>query len=280
MQALLAVASGLHQASDPADVERVLTEEGPAALASDALQLVADDPAASLGRLDISERVAVHGGDRWLVVPGRRNHMPYGREDRRALGVLAELAGSALSRLALLGEMERLAARDPLTGLPNRASLGRALAAVIDGAPATDRRRAAVASTALLFCDLDGFKDVNDVHGHDVGDRLLQRVADCLRDCVRDGDLVARMGGDEFVALLPGATVDDAMAVADRICAAISGPDAPSVGGARVGMSIGVAVTGPSTTARDLLRDADAAMYRAKAEGRALPCTARVTAHR
>lgn len=276
VQALLAVASGLHQATSPADVEQVVTEEGPAALAADALHL-ADRPTAA----GIHERLEVPGGDRWLVAPVRRNHMPYQEEDRRALAVLAELAGSTLSRLALLVEMEALAARDPLTGLSNRATLGRALASALgeERAGSERRRPAGAGSTALLFCDLDGFKGVNDDHGHETGDLLLQRVADCLRACVRDGDLVARMGGDEFVALLPGATIEDAMAVADRISGAISQLSLPSPEGVGVGMSIGVAVTGPSSTAEDLLREADAAMYRAKAGGRNRVRIGGATAH-
>ena len=177
-------------------------------------------------------------------------------------------------RQTALHELAEQALRDPLTGLPNRILLQSRLDAVAaPGAPGP-------VPTALLFCDLDGFKQVNDGYGHDAGDRLLIVVADRLRACVREGDLVARIGGDEFTVLLagggaPGADVATrAREVADRLVRALAEPVDLGLGRppVSVGVSVGIAVVDPSapTDVRDalgLLRSADAAMYVAKARG-------------
>jgi diguanylate cyclase (GGDEF)-like protein/PAS domain S-box-containing protein len=153
---------------------------------------------------------------------------------------------------------------DPLTGLPNRIFLKDRL----DVALAHARRSGA--SLAVMFLDLDRFKDVNDRLGHVVGDWLLQRVAERLRDCVREDDTVARLGGDEFVLLLPQVRqVDGATRVAAKIMARMESPFPKEGHDLRVTASIGIALfpqDGDSTDA--LLKNADQAMYRAKKRGR------------
>ena len=151
---------------------------------------------------------------------------------------------------------------DPLTGLPNRALLLERLDhAVLRG----DRSRNA---PAVLFADLDQFKQVNDIHGHRVGDELLRAVAERLTAQLRPGDTLARLSGDEFVILcedVPGAEVD---AIAGRISNALGEPFVlPSVE-MNMTASIGIAFAGRSDeTAEELLHKADVAMYQAKRKG-------------
>lgn len=161
---------------------------------------------------------------------------------------------------------QQVAAHDALTGLPNRRrlqeELGQALARVDRG----------VGSAALLMVDLDRFKPVNDVHGHLAGDRLLQEVAGRLRINVRDGDTVARLGGDEFAIIAALATDDpseEASRLARRLVAALETSFALPEATVQIGCSIGLAIA--PQDARDagtLMRRADLALYRAKAEGR------------
>lgn len=165
-------------------------------------------------------------------------------------------------------EQERLlayeASHDALTGLPNRAS---AHAALEDGLAAS---RESGGGCGLLFVDLDNFKHVNDAMGHPIGDELLTRVGDRLRDLVRPGDIVARLGGDEFVVVVrPAGSVEMVAEIAERVIDGLGGPFDLSSERAWVSASVGVAWTASGdTTADDLLRDADIAMYRAKQKGR------------
>ncbi|MFW7415208.1 diguanylate cyclase domain-containing protein [Demequina sp. SO4-18] len=158
-------------------------------------------------------------------------------------------------------ELARVALHDPLTGLPNRRLLndrmGDALAKRERGTPA-----------ALLFADLDSFKHINDTEGHGTGDAVIVAVAERIRAITRTHDILARVGGDEFVVLCEEATAEDADAAAARILEAFSTPI--EVGGRKydVGASIGVALAEPGQSPDDLLRAADAAMYRAKDGGR------------
>jgi diguanylate cyclase (GGDEF)-like protein/PAS domain S-box-containing protein len=159
-------------------------------------------------------------------------------------------------------ELAHQATHDPLTGLPNRTLLFDRLEQAL--------RRAVRRpdSIAVLFIDLDRFKVVNDSLGHDRGDELLIAVAERLRECLRPGDTVARFGGDEFVVLCEGLSEDDdALAVARRLRQSFVRP--VDAGGQEIyaSASIGVAVARENTTARELLRDADAAMYDAKDRG-------------
>ena len=122
----------------------------------------------------------------------------------------------------------------------------------------------------MLFLDLDGFKDVNDRFGHDAGNELLVAVADRLRRCIRPGDLVARIGGDEFTIMLTRLeSVTPAAAIADRVCRELSEPFPVASEVARISTSVGIALaTTHGADTGDLLRRADLAMYRAKSRAR------------
>lgn len=161
-------------------------------------------------------------------------------------------------------EIAHQAMHDKLTGLPNRALLLQRLQ------DALEYRSPGSEGPAVLFIDLDNFKLVNDSMGHGSGDELLSLVGARLRRAVKSTDLVARVGGDEFLVLMPLAENEDqAVAAASRILTAMKEPFRLSGGEAFVGASIGIALAGQQdATCDEVIRHADAAMYRAKATGK------------
>ncbi len=120
----------------------------------------------------------------------------------------------------------------------------------------------------VLFCDLDGFKAVNDEHGHATGDLLLRAVADRLAKGVRGGDVVGRLGGDEFVVLVSGCDESAVGELAERVSERVAAPVPTAAGPLRVGMSIGVAVGRSGDPPDDVIARADRAMYGAKTRQR------------
>ena len=164
--------------------------------------------------------------------------------------------------------MQRLAASDLLTGLPNRAALYDAMATAMARAEMHGHQ------FTLLMIDLDRFKPVNDRHGHMVGDLVLKEVARRLAGCLRGGELQARFGGDEFVvAIEAAADSTTARSVAERVVHAIGQPMAVAGLSIEVGCSIGIARYPDDARGGDeLLRRADSALYRAKANGRSGVC--------
>jgi diguanylate cyclase (GGDEF)-like protein/PAS domain S-box-containing protein len=181
-------------------------------------------------------------------------------EPLHLLGLVQEVTESKRRQ----AHLARLALQDPLTGLANRVLLD-------------DRLRVALARagrhgalTGVLFLDLDGFKEVNDRHGHHVGDQVLKAVATRLRAVLRPADVVARIGGDEFVAIceeLHG--LEEAHAIASRVEVAIAEPIPTHAGPLTVHASVGLALAEASDDMDpdDLVRRADEAMYRAKQAG-------------
>jgi diguanylate cyclase (GGDEF)-like protein len=182
----------------------------------------------------------------------------YGTECAARIGV-------ALSNNARGEQLYRQAHFDPLTALPNRLLFRDRLSQELASAAAGRQRG------ALLYVDLDHFKKINDTVGHSAGDQMLQIVAQRLRACVKEGDTVARLGGDEFTIILRSVgTAEAAQQVAARVIEVLQ--EAVNIGGRdhHAGASIGITMFPDDGTALDeLMRNADLAMYRAKADGRA-----------
>ena len=206
-------------------------------------------------------------GDRrvWLRVDA----LPQRNTDGELIGLIATLQDvteETVARQALHAAQERLwhlANHDSLTQLPNRSHL---LARLDEALRRNDRADQGV---ALLYVDLDGFKSVNDNHGHVVGDQVLLETAHRLRAAVRETDLVARFGGDEFVVLCERFDhLAQIGAVADRIVAEIAVPVVRAGNVVRIGATVGVAAAHAGTTADQLVGLADQAMYRGKAAGK------------
>lgn len=210
------------------------------------------------------------GEERWLEILSHRLADGEGRligsagtivdiSDRVALAAHAENARCQAEREAAAAL--RLAATDELTGLASR----RAFLAYFEEQLAESEDGRAL---SLALFDLDHFKQVNDRYGHAAGDEVLRRVAAIAGRCVREGDLVGRLGGEEFAILMPGATIEQAARAAERLRAACLQMSRRDDTGPTVTISIGVASARPGSTTAALLREADAALYRAKAEGR------------
>jgi diguanylate cyclase (GGDEF)-like protein len=163
-------------------------------------------------------------------------------------------------------ELEHLATHDYLTGLPNRSLFNERL----DDAVARHKRSGE--SVAVLFCDLDGFKRVNDEFGHAAGDQLLVEVASRLRSITRASETAARVGGDEFVLVVTEVADNEELAsLAERVIHAVASPvDLDDGNEVKVGISVGVGVAWqdqPDVESDRLLTVADTAMYQAKARG-------------
>lgn len=174
---------------------------------------------------------------------------------KRVIGTLQDIS----LQVNQLSRIEQLALYDDLTGLPNRANVLSSLQVALNAARDRD------ATLAVLFIDLDDFKEINDTLGHNVGDTVLTEVARRLRGCLRSDELIARLGGDEFVVIAQGVDLVQAQGIAHRLTGALSRP--LQVAGTNVSSraSIGIALyPGDGDSSELLLRNADTAMYAAK----------------
>jgi diguanylate cyclase (GGDEF)-like protein len=232
--------------------------------------VLADDAEAAASSVIVAVPVSV-GEDGVVMLTARWPHpgMPPASQCE-GLELCAAQAGASLRNAQVHQELEALkdalaheAAHDALTGLANSRRFLERLERVCGRGRPGDL-------LAVLFLDLDGLKEVNDRYGHDVGNQLLVSVADRLRNCARFGDLVARMGGDEFTIMLTRLeSAAPATEVADRICLILAEPFMMDGQEVRISTSIGIAVgAADRADPADLVRRADVAMYEAKRQGK------------
>lgn len=195
-----------------------------------------------------------------LIVKSVAGGERYTEQDKELLQFVCAQVATAIERKQLHARLQHMAQYDQLTQLPNRALLRDRLKASLTLAKLDGGRM------ALLYVDLDRFKEVNDTHGHAVGDMLLQAVANRLKGCVRETDTVARIGGDEFVVLLHSIrTAEDADNVAGKIRLVLAQPLRLDGHSLNIQPSIGVAsFPDHGTEEKQLFRHADEAMYSAK----------------
>lgn len=186
-------------------------------------------------------------------------------------GAVYEMIGVATDiteRWKLERNLQHRATHDPLTGLANRRLLFARLAGALESPQSAEQQDESI---CLLYVDLNGFKEVNDRYGHEAGDALLAAVAGRIEGCQRPSDTAARVGGDEFCVLLEGASgTEEAARVAERLVASLETPFSVGNLTVEISASIGIAVKDKDSGSRspdELMREADAAMYRAKSRG-------------
>ncbi len=210
----------------------------------------------------VAAPLRVDGRVEGAIVLSRRTREPWTPRAHRLLAAAAFEASAALARMYSLRDAELRAATDALTGLPNRRYFDEYLGLLA-------RRRRADDRVGVLMVDIDRFKRLNDTYGHAVGDHVLREVAQAIAGAVREGDVPARFGGEEFVVLLrnPGPRV--AVEVGERVRRAVAGLDLRRFGVPGVSVSVGVAVADrPDAELDEVVDDADRALYRAKRAGR------------
>jgi diguanylate cyclase (GGDEF)-like protein/PAS domain S-box-containing protein len=245
--------------ADPADLARdalkLLTSSLP--LASAEVRIVPGACLASYGpATKVGLRLPLGDGDDLLLAPERK----LSDEEISLAHAVANTLAAGLSRLRDEERMRHDAVHDPLTGLANRILLRDRL----EHALARSEREGG--ATGVLFVDLDNFKQINDVYGHAAGDAVLVELGGRLQTAIRPADTVARVGGDEFVAVCEEVDEDSALALGRRLQEAIGLP--VTVGGVVHGLSASIGIALGSGDAEALLSNADAAVYRAKAERR------------
>ncbi|MDP3125008.1 MAG: diguanylate cyclase [Thiobacillus sp.] len=198
-----------------------------------------------------------------IAVQNHHASEPYGPKDVALLQFVSTQVATAIERKQMELSLQHSARHDPLTDLPNRALFHDRLQAALLLADRNETR------LALLYLDLDRFKEVNDTLGHSIGDLLLQETARRLRQCVRDSDTVGRVGGDEFLVLLNGIPQQKhAVSIAEKIRAALDEPFDLAGHLVHVSPSIGIALYPEhGDDYRQLIHSADAAMYAAKKRG-------------
>ncbi len=196
------------------------------------------------------------------IVASRRTAEAWPESAQRILTGAAIEASAALSRAYSHREAEARASTDALTGLPNRRYFDEFCALLA-------RRRRSEDAIGILMVDIDRFKLLNDAHGHAVGDEVLRAVAGAIAGAVREDDVPARFGGEEFAVLLRNPHIDEAVEVGERIRMAVSSLDLSRYGVQAASVSVGVAVASlPHQPIAEIIEQADRALYDAKRAGR------------
>jgi diguanylate cyclase (GGDEF)-like protein len=210
----------------------------------------------------LSAPLTTDGGVIGAIVASRRTADPWPESAQRILTGAAVEASAALSRAYSHREAEARASTDALTGLPNRRYFDEFCALLA-------RRRRSEDAIGILMVDIDRFKLLNDAYGHAVGDEVLRAVAGAIASAVREDDVPARFGGEEFAVLLRNPHLEEAVEVGERIRVAVSSLDLSRYGVEAASVSVGVAVaTAPHQPIVDIIEQADRALYDAKRRGR------------
>jgi diguanylate cyclase (GGDEF)-like protein len=199
----------------------------------------------------------------------RRDRDDFQSDEIEVLMTFAHFSAGALDNAELHARTAALAATDALTGLFNRRVFDVRLAEEVQ------RTRRFGQFFSLLLLDIDHFKRINDRHGHMFGDQVLRRLADVLRAQMREVDVVARFGGEEFVVVLPGTDATGAQQMAERLRASIAATDFAFGEQAPVPVTVSVGTASfpeDAASGADLLAHADVALYQAKANGRNRVC--------
>lgn len=230
---------------------------------------VRDDPAyipgVPGGRSEVAVPLIAEGSVVGVLNAESTSPGAYGQDEINALTVIAQQAATVLHTVKLHEQTRRLAVTDPLTGLHNRRYFIEHLEDHVSRAERYDEQ------LALLLLDCDLLKQINDRHGHHWGDRSLKLVSRILRESLRESDEIARIGGDEFAALLLESSEAMALRVTERLSEAIQETELVTEAGRPVDLSVSIGLAffpEDADSARGLLRSADAALYRAKRKGR------------
>ncbi|HPE69995.1 MAG TPA: diguanylate cyclase [Thermotogota bacterium] len=206
---------------------------------------------ATVEALHISFPAEVHGGDESYPL----------KEIRELTDALQERISRETKDLAAtFDELERMATKDRLTGLLNRYKIDHVLQSEVS------RSTRYNTTFSVVFCDIDGFKEINDTHGHIAGDEVLQELGVLFRQSIRETDFPGRWGGDEFLLLLPETVFQDAMEIAEKMRKRISNYRFSGIN--QVTVSFGVTSFMAGDSEKSLLQRADDALYRSKAEGK------------
>ncbi|MEO5964011.1 MAG: GGDEF domain-containing protein [Candidatus Limnocylindrales bacterium] len=210
----------------------------------------------------VAAPLRVNGRVEGAIVLSRRTRLPWPGAAQRILDAAAVEASAALARLYSLRDAEARATTDALTGLPNRRYFDEYLGLLA-------KRRRAEDRVGALMIDIDRFKKLNDTFGHAVGDHVLREVAQAIAGAVREDDVPARFGGEEFAVLLKNPGPEIAIEVGERVRRAVNSLDLRKLGVPGVSVSVGVSVaSSPDQPLEDVIDEADKALYRAKRGGR------------
>jgi diguanylate cyclase (GGDEF)-like protein/PAS domain S-box-containing protein len=230
----------------------------------DTTTVTEQDPAyETIERFSITAAIAAPitvGGSLWGTIGVAFSNRPCPPRAEQRLQEFAHLVSLAISNAEAWAALSQQASTDPVTGIANYRAFHTRLHSEVE------RARRYARALSLVVLDLDHFKSVNDTHGHQLGDQVLAEVARRLDENARDGELVARIGGEEFAWLMPETHGNDAYLAAERVRRAIEREPYPNVGALTV--SAGVCAIEPDCDADELFRRADAALYVAKNSGR------------